>query len=63
MKKRVSVKSNHAGLIFLQSTQSLPACKNCVAGVFMRRLKFGKGAKVAVKAGAGKIALAYYMIH
>jgi hypothetical protein len=26
----------------------------------MRRLKSGKGAKVAVKAGARKIALAYY---
>jgi hypothetical protein len=60
MKKWVSVKSSTAGLIFRQSAQSLPASKNCAAGVFMRRLKSGKGAKVAVKAGAGKIALAYY---
>jgi DNA helicase TIP49 (TBP-interacting protein) len=60
MEKRVSVKSNTAGLIFRQSAQSLFASKNCAVGVFIRRLKSGKGAKVAVKAGAGKTAIAYY---
>jgi transposase len=60
MKKRVSVKSNNAGLIFRQSAQSLLASKNCAVGIFMRRLKSRKGAKVAVKAGARKIAIAYY---
>jgi transposase len=60
MKKRVSVKTNTAGLIFRQSAQSLLASKNCAVGVFMRRLKSRKGAKIAVKAGARKIALAYY---
>jgi hypothetical protein len=60
MKKRVYVKFSHAGLIFRRSAQSLPDGKNCAAGVFMRRLKSGKENKVAVKAGAGKIAFAYY---
>jgi transposase len=60
MKKRGSVKSNTTGLILRQSAQSLLTNKNCAVGVFMRRLKSGKGAKVAVKAGARKITIAYY---
>lgn len=60
MKKRVTSKSNNAGLIFRQSAQSLLTSKHNAIGVFMRRLKGRKGAKVAVKAGARKIAEAFY---
>jgi len=61
MKKRVKCNSsNNAGLIFRQSAQSLFNSKNNAIGVFMKRLKGRKGAKVAVKAGARKIAEAFY---
>jgi transposase len=61
MKKRVKCNSkNNAGLIFRQSAQSLLNSKNNAIGVFMKRLKGRKGAKVAIKAGARKIAEAYY---
>jgi hypothetical protein len=36
------------------------ASKNSAIGVFMRRLKARKGAPVAIKAGARKIAEAFY---
>ena len=61
MKKRVKCNAgNNAGLIFRQSAQSLLMSKNNATGVFMKRLKGRKGSKVAVKAGAGKIAEAFY---
>lgn len=60
MKKRVQSKGNNAGLIFRQSAQSLLTSKHSAIGVFMRKLKGRKGAKVAVKAGARKIAEAFY---
>ena len=60
MKKRIKSKSNHAGLIFRQSAQSLMNSKNSAIGVFIRRLKAKKGAQVAIKAGARKIAKAVY---
>ena len=60
MKKRVKSKSNLAGLIFRQAAQSLMNSKNSAIGVFIRRLKGRKGAPVAIKAGARKIAEAYY---
>ena len=61
MKKRVKCNaSNNAGLIFRQSAQSLLTSKNNAIGVFMKRLKGRKGSKVAVKAGARKIAEAFY---
>ena len=60
MKKRIKSAANHAGLIFRQSAQSLLTSKHCVIGVFMRRLKGRKGSRVAIKAGARKIAEAFY---
>jgi len=60
MKKRVKCPSNNAGLIFRQSAQSLLASKHKAIGVFMRRLSARKGPKIAVKAGARKIAEAFY---
>jgi len=60
IKKRVPSKSNYAGLIFRQSAQSLLASKYNAIGAFMRRLRARKGAAIAVKAGARKIAEAFY---
>jgi transposase len=61
MKKRIkSTSTNNAGLIFRQAAQSLLTSKYCAIGVFMRRLKGRKGSKVAIKAGARKIAEAFY---
>lgn len=60
MKKRVKSKSNNAGLIFRQSAQSLLTSKHNAIGVFIRRIKARKGSRVAIKAGARKIAEAFY---
>jgi transposase len=61
MKRRVkSSKGNCAGEIFRQSAQSLSVSKHNAIGAFIRRLKGRKGAPVAIKAGARKIAIAVY---
>jgi len=60
MKKCLISKSNNAGLILRQAAQSLLISKHSAIGVFMRRVRGKKGAKVAVKAGARKIAEAIY---
>jgi Transposase IS116/IS110/IS902 family./Transposase. len=61
MKRRIkSSKDNCAGIIFRQSAQSLLAGKHNAIGAFMRRLKGRKGAPVAIKAGARKLAIAFY---
>jgi transposase len=60
MRKRVKSVSNNAGLIFRQSAQSLSISKNSAIGLFIKKLKGRKGAKVAIKAGARKIAEAFY---
>jgi len=60
MKKRLKCPSNNAGLIFRQAAQSLSTSKYNAIGVFINRLKGRKGAKVAIKAGARKIAEAFY---
>ena len=60
MKKRVKSRSNNAGEIFRQSAQSLLTSKYNAIGIFIRRLKGRKGAPIAIKAGARKIAEAYY---
>jgi len=60
MKKSIKSSSNNAGLIFRQSAQSLSITKNSAIGVFIRKLKGRKGPKVAIKAGARKIAEAIY---
>ena len=60
MKKRVKSVSNNAGLIFRQSAQSLMNSKDSAIGVFINKLKARKGSKVAIKAGARKLAIAFY---
>lgn len=62
MKRRIKgLPSNTAGQIFRISAQSLMNSKNSAIGEFMRRLKSRKGSRVAIKAGARKIAQAYYL--
>jgi hypothetical protein len=60
MKKRVKSKSNKAGEIFRISAQSLMNSKHNAIGAFIRRLNGRKGSPIAIKAGARKIAIAYY---
>jgi transposase len=60
MKKRVKSRSNNAGQIFRQSAQSLMNSKHNAIGAFIRRLKGRKGSQIAIKAGARKLAIAYY---
>jgi len=61
MKKRVKSSSNNAGEIFRQSAQSLLNSKYNATGAFIRRLKGRKGSPIAIKAGARKLAQAYYL--
>lgn len=62
MKRRIKGNpSNRAGQVFRLSAQSLMESKKNAIGVFMRRLRSRKGSKIAIKAGARKIAQAYYM--
>jgi transposase len=61
MKRAVrSPKGNNAGEIFRQSAQALSTSRHNAVGAFIRRLKGKKGAPVAIKAGARKIAVAFY---
>jgi transposase len=60
MKKRLKSNANKAGLILRQSAQSLMNSKDSAIGVFIKRLKGRKGAPVAIKAGARKLAIALY---
>lgn len=61
MKRRIKGNpSNHAGQIFHQCAQSLIASRYNAIGEFMRRLRSRKGSRIAIKAGARKIAQAYY---
>jgi transposase len=54
------MKCNKAGQIFKIAAQSLLNSKDCAIGVFMRKLRAKKGAPIAIKAGARKIATAFY---
>ena len=53
---------NKAGQIFKEVAQSLENSKYIAIGSFIRRLKGRRGAAVAYKAGARKVAEAYYNI-
>lgn len=53
---------NKAGQIFKEVAQSLENSKYIAIGSFIRRLKARRGASIAYKAGARKIAEAYYNI-
>jgi len=54
--------SSKTGQIFREAAQSLLQSKNTAIGAFMRRIRSKKGAPVAIKAGARKLAAAYYNI-
>jgi transposase len=61
MSKRVrGAKCNRAGQIFKECAQSLLNSKDSAIGSFMKKLRAKKGSAVAIKAGAAKIAVAYY---
>jgi transposase len=61
VKKRVRGTScNRAGQIFKECAQALLNSKYIAIGSFMRKLKNRKDAAIAIKAGARKIAEAYY---
>lgn len=62
MKCRIKGTSgNKAGQVFRQSAQSLLQSKYNAIGIFIRRIRNKKGARIAIKAGARKIAQAYYL--
>jgi transposase len=59
--KRVKgTKCNKAGQIFKEIAQSLINSKHIAVGSFIRKIKARKDAAIAIKAGARKLALAYY---
>lgn len=61
IKKRVKgIASNKAGQIFKECAQGLLNSKYIAIGCFMRKLKGRKDAAIAIKAGARKLAEAYY---
>jgi transposase len=61
MNRRVKIKNkSKAGQIFREAAQSLMQSKKTAIGAFMRKIRSRKGSPVAVKAGARKIASAYY---
>jgi transposase len=61
--RRVKMKTkSKAGQIFREAAQSLIQSKKTAIGAFMRKIRSKKGAPIAIKAGARKIATAYYDI-
>lgn len=63
MNKRLRIKtSSKAGQIFREAAQTLIQSKKTAIGAFMRKIRSKKGAPVAIKAGARKLAAAYYNI-
>ncbi len=63
MNKRSKKKSiTRAGQIFKQAAQTLLISKNPSLGAFARRIKARRGAAVAIKATARKLAILYYKI-
>jgi transposase len=59
--KRVKgTKCNKAGQIFKEIAQSLINSKHIAIGSFIRKLKARKDSAIAIKAGARKVAMAYY---
>lgn len=61
MNKRVrGTPCNHAGQIFKECAQGLLNSKYIAIGSFMRKLRGRKDSAIAIKAGARKLAIAYY---
>jgi len=59
-KKVKGMRCNRAGQIFKECAMGLLNSKHVAIGSFMRRLKAKKDAAIAIKAGARKLAEAYY---
>ena len=63
MNRKITMKmKSKAGQIFREAAQSLLNSKKVAIGAFMRKIRSKKGAPIAIKAGARKIATAYYNI-
>lgn len=61
MNRKLKMKNkSKAGQIFREVAQSLIQSKHIAIGAFMRKIRAKKGATIAIKAGARKIATAYY---
>lgn len=61
MNRRIKIRSgSKAGQIFREIAQGLLNSKHIAIGAFMRRIKSRKDSKIAIKAGARKIAEAFY---
>ena len=61
MNKRVKATScNRTGQIFKEIAQGLINSKYIAIGSFIRKLRAKKDAAIAIKAGARKLAIAYY---
>jgi transposase len=63
MNRKLRMKNkSKAGQIFREAAQSLIQSKDIAIGAFMRKIRAKKGSTVAIKAGARKIASAYYWL-
>lgn len=63
MNRKIKIKmKSKAGQIFREAAQGLMNSKKIAIGSFMRKIRSRKGSPVAVKAGARKLAAAYYNI-
>ena len=63
MRRRIKVKNgSKAGQIFRDVAHGLLSSKYIAIGAFMRRIKAKKDSKIAVKAGARKLAEAFYYL-
>ena len=61
--RKVKLKNNSkAGQIFREAARNLLQSKKIAIGAFMRRIRSKKGAPIAIKAGARKVATAYYNV-
>lgn len=61
MNKKIRIRTkNPAGQVFRDAARSLLNSKKIAIGAFMRRIRSTKGAAIAIKAGARKLAEAYY---
>lgn len=61
--RKIKLKNkSKAGQIFREAARSLLQSKKIAIGAFMRKIRSRKGAPIAIKAGARKIAMAYYNI-
>jgi transposase len=61
MNRKIKLKNkSKAGQVFREAAQSLLQSKEIAIGAFMRKIRSKKGGPVAVKAGARKLATAYY---